>query len=62
MAAMPISLNEQHKQPFGRDNRAVVWELLSGSDSVKDLASRQPNHETIHILLTFDIGGIAKVC
>jgi hypothetical protein len=39
IAAIPISLNEQHKQPFGRDNSAVVCELLSGSESVKDLAT-----------------------
>lgn len=40
MAAIPISLNEQQRHPFGSDSRAVVWELESGSDNVNDLATR----------------------
>ena len=40
MAAIPMSLKEQQRHPFGSDSRAVVWELESGSDSVNDLATR----------------------
>jgi hypothetical protein len=41
IAAIPISLNEQHKHPLGRERREVVCALVSGSDRVRDLAIGQ---------------------
>lgn len=56
-----MSLNEQHRHPFGNDRNEVVCEFVSGSDSVKDLAD-EVNHRLGSIIRpAFDAPSISVV-
>jgi hypothetical protein len=67
IAAMPISLKEQHRQPLGRERNWEDWVPVFGSVRVRDFAveiscSSSSRTEVKKRQRTFYIGRVAKVC
>ena len=46
MAAIPMSLTEQHRHPLGRERNEVDWDLVRGSDKVSVRAERRVAHQS----------------